>query len=86
MPNAESIRSFIRNNMAIYKRGASFSDDDQIFQLGFVDSMVALKLVTFLEMEFGIRVEDDDLNADTFSTVNAIVAFVERKSGAPVAR
>lgn len=59
-------------------------DDDDIFALGFVSSMFAMQLVSFVEHEFGVTVENDDLELDNFRSVGAIDAFVARKSAATV--
>lgn len=60
--------------------GDSTLDDDQdMFETGYVNSMFALQLVQFVEGEFGITVDSDDLELDNFRTVSAIAAFVERK-------
>ncbi|HEX2058860.1 MAG TPA: phosphopantetheine-binding protein [Actinomycetota bacterium] len=57
-------------------------DDDDMFATGYVNSMFAMQLVQFVESEFGITVESDDLELDNFRTVSAIASFVERKMGA----
>ena len=59
----------------------ALTDDEDLFATGFVNSMFALQLVQFVEGEFGIRVEDEDLDLDNFRSVAAITAFVERKKG-----
>ncbi|MDI1475022.1 phosphopantetheine-binding protein [Polyangium sp. y55x31] len=86
MVTVESIRSFIRENMVSNHRNAALGDDDDIFKLGFVSSMTALKLVNFVETECGVTVDNDDLDVSTFSTVNRIVAFIERKLGTTLSR
>jgi methoxymalonate biosynthesis acyl carrier protein len=55
------------------------ADDDDIFQLGFVSSMFAMQLVAFVEHEFGITVENEDLEIEYFRSVNALESFVDRK-------
>jgi methoxymalonate biosynthesis acyl carrier protein len=57
-------------------------DDDDMFATGYVNSMFALQLVQFVEGEFGITVDSDDLELDNFRTVSSIAAFVERKTAA----
>ncbi|MCK4258420.1 MAG: acyl carrier protein [Halanaerobiales bacterium] len=76
----ENIRDFIVENMVIYDDDVTFTDADNIFELGFVDSMFALKLVTFIETEFEIKVGNEDLNLANFSSVDNIVNFVNKKS------
>jgi len=53
--------------------------DDDIFKMGYVNSMFALQLVMFLESEFGIAVENEDLDLNNFNTVNHIEQFVQSK-------
>lgn len=72
----ERIREFIGRHV----RGHEFDDDADIFGLGFVNSMFAMQLVLFVETEFGIAVEDEDLELDNFKSVNAIAGMVERKT------
>jgi len=38
--------------------------------------------VAFVEKEFGITVQDEDLDLDNFRTVNAIARLIARKGGA----
>lgn len=57
----------------------SLGDDDDMFATGYVNSMFALQLVQFVEGEFGITVDSDDLELDNFRTVSSIAGFVERK-------
>lgn len=37
-----------------------------------------MQLVTFLEKEFGIAIEDEDLDIDNFNRIDSISAFIER--------
>ena len=57
----------------------AIQDDEDVFALGFVNSLFAMQLVMFVEKEFGMTVEDDDLNIDNFRTVNAIANLVGSK-------
>jgi methoxymalonate biosynthesis acyl carrier protein len=56
--------------------------DEDIFALGFVNSLLAMQLVNFVEKEFGVTIEDDDLDLANFRTLAAIDALVERKRAA----
>ena len=44
-----------------------------------LDSMAVLTLITGLEDRFGIVVDDDDIDGDTFATVGSLVDFVGSK-------
>ena len=70
------IRAFLKR----FIRHHAFRDDEDIFESGFVNSMVALQLVLFVESEFNITIENEDLKLENFSTVNALVHLIERKT------
>ncbi|WP_250125632.1 acyl carrier protein [Chroococcidiopsis sp. CCMEE 29] len=55
-------------------------EDEDIFALGFVNSMFAMQLVLFLEQEFQITIENEDLDFGNFRTINAIANLIERKT------
>jgi len=74
------IRAYIQSNLIVFDDDATFSDSDNIFKLGFVNSLFAMKLLNFVENEFGIVVDNDDINIANFSSVDNIVSLVERKS------
>jgi acyl carrier protein len=76
---SERIREFVKMNLSVYDDEIVLGDDDNIFELGFVDSPFAIQLVCFIEEEFKIKVGDNDLDIDNFTTVNRIVEFVNRK-------
>lgn len=54
--------------------------DEDIFALGFVNSMFAMQLVLFVEQEFQIVIENEDLEFENFRTINSIAKLVERKT------
>jgi acyl carrier protein len=56
--------------------------DEDIFSLGFVNSLLAMQLVAFVEKEFGIAVADADLDLDNFRSIKSIADLVARKQGA----
>lgn len=56
-------------------------DDDDIFEMGVVNSMFAIELVLFVENEFSITAERDDLDINNFSSIAALTRFVLGKQG-----
>lgn len=80
MQPIEKIREFVKKNLTVFDDDVLLSDDDSIFTLGYVDSPFAIQLVCFVEEEFNIKVGDDDLDIDNFSSINRIVEFVNGKT------
>lgn len=76
----ETNKAKIREFLSRHFKSQELKDDDDIFALGFVNSLFAMQMVMFVEGEFGIRVENEDLDLDNFRTVDAIAALVEKKA------
>lgn len=49
-----------------------------IFALGFVNSLFAMELVMFVEKTFGITIPNEELRIDNFRTANAMADLVDR--------
>jgi len=45
-----------------------------------LDSMAVVTLITTLEERFGIVVDDDEIDGDTFASVGSLVDFVAAKA------
>ncbi len=69
----------VRAFLSSFFSSDGWSDEDDMFQLGFVNSLMAMQLVLFVEKEFKIVVEDEDLEVKNFCSVNAICELVQRK-------
>lgn len=54
-------------------------DDDNIFEMGLVNSLFAMQLVTFIESEFNLSVTNEELDIDNFSTINSMTTFISKK-------
>lgn len=69
--------------LSLNGRASSFTRETHL--LGAVpelDSMAVVTLITSLEERFGIVVDDDDIEGETFATVGNLVDFVSAKTAA----
>jgi methoxymalonate biosynthesis acyl carrier protein len=69
----------IRKFLSRFFKKHEVTDQEDIFALGFVNSLFAMQLVMFMEKEFEISVDPKDLDLDNFRTIEAMVKFVETK-------
>jgi methoxymalonate biosynthesis acyl carrier protein len=60
-------------------RGYELADEEEIFSLSFVNSLFATQLVLFVEKEFAVTIDDEDLEMENFRSVNSLVRLIERK-------
>ena len=72
----------IKEFLSRFFKSHDLQPDEDIFALGFVNSLLAMQLVAFVEKEFGIQVADEDLDLDNFRSINAISGLIARKNGA----
>lgn len=75
----EKIRKYIEENLVVFEDEAEFTDKDNIFELGFVNSLFAMKLLNYVENEFNVNIENDDMEIVNFSSVINIVRLIEKK-------
>ncbi len=73
------VREFIEENLLVFDDEVEFSDSDNIFELGFVNSLFAMKLVSYVENNFNISVGNADLRLDNFNSIDNIVKFINSK-------
>lgn len=79
----ESIRQYIANNILFSAKGYPYSDDASLLNEGIVDSMNVLELVMFVEQNFSMKVDDQDIVPDNFDSINKLATFVYSKVGEP---
>ena len=71
----QTIRRFLSGSINI----PELKDDDNLFDMGIVNSLFAVQLMTFIEKTFSLEVEMDDLDIENFKSLNAATTFVIRK-------
>ncbi|MDQ3933903.1 MAG: acyl carrier protein [Actinomycetota bacterium] len=78
MADTEPLRAFIRRQF-LFDESAPLGDDDPLFP-DVIDSLGVMEVVDFVEQQYGVSVEEEDLLADNFQTLTAIAALVDRRS------
>jgi methoxymalonate biosynthesis acyl carrier protein len=79
MLNRDEIRDRVRARIEPRLGGRTLADSDDMFALGYVNSLFALQLVRMIEKEFGLRLGSEDMDFDNFRTVNGIITMVSSK-------
>jgi acyl carrier protein len=75
---SETTRAEIRQFITAKYPAIELTDDQDIFALGFVNSLFAMELVLFIEKSFGARIPNTELKLDSFRSVDAMVVLVQR--------
>jgi len=72
------IKAFIIENF-LFGSEDGLKDETSFLEEGIIDSTGILELVTFLEEEFSITIEDEELVPENLDSINNVTAFLERK-------
>ncbi len=73
------IKLKIRKFLMRFFKESDLGDNDNIFELGIVNSLFAMQLVLFLEKEFNFEVENDEIDLSNFGSINSMANFIENK-------
>ena len=74
----QKIRQFIEANSPVATQD-KLSDTDSLLDNNIIDSMGFLDLVTFVESEFDVVIEDDELLTENFESIESVTEFVNAK-------
>lgn len=77
MADTGVLRDFIRRQF-LFDESAELGDDDPLFP-DVIDSLGVMEVVTFVEEQYEVGIEEDDLLADNFRSLTAIASLVDRK-------
>jgi acyl carrier protein len=53
--------------------------EEALISSGLIDSFSLMDLALFVEDTFGVRIEDTELNADTFDNLTQLAALIESR-------
>ena len=82
MDTRTAIREFIAKELLSAHDAPYPDDDDKLIEIGLIDSIGMLRLVSFLESNCGVSVSGEDFTESNFSSIRTILAYVERKRSA----
>lgn len=74
-----TIYEFLVDNF-LFGKPFTINDDESLLENGIIDSAGVLSLVVFLEDEFSISVEDDEIDPENLDSVENLVKFILSKS------
>jgi acyl carrier protein len=72
------IREFIIENF-LFGNANGLTDETSFLEEGIIDSTGVLELVTFLEENFSIQVDDEELIPENLDSIDNVSAYLERK-------
>jgi acyl carrier protein len=77
-PVEDLIRAYITDNI-LFKKTYPYPDDASFLKNGVVDSTNIMELVMFIEEEFNITTEDNEIVQDNFDSITRLSNFIRKK-------
>lgn len=76
----EKVRGYILDNFLFTDDQSALSSEDSFMEKGLIDSTGIIEVIYFLEEEFNVQVESDEMIPENLDSVKNLVAFVEKKT------
>jgi acyl carrier protein len=77
----DGIRNFIAGELSWDGTPEELSSDYPLLEKEVVDSLGIFKIISFLETEYDIEIDDDELVPENFETIAKITGLVSTKVG-----
>jgi acyl carrier protein len=75
------VRTFVLDNFLMGAGRDALGDSDSLIDRRVLDSTAFIELVTYIELEFGVRVEDHEMIPENLDSLSNIAAYIRRKQG-----
>ena len=75
----ERIKSYLLSEVAADLGKETLSVDEDLLEQGIIDSMGIMSLISFMEENFDISVEDREIVPENFQTIASIEQFITQK-------
>jgi len=79
MSTEKKVRDYVLENYLFTDDQSKLANGDSFLEKGIIDSTGVLEVIAFLEQEFSIRIEDDEMVPENLDSVNNIVSFIAAK-------
>ncbi len=77
-PILEKIAAYIAAEF-LKQPGRIIAPDEPLLTSGLVDSFHLVDLSLFVENNFGVRIDDAELNASSFDNLDQLTAFIKKR-------
>ena len=71
------LKEYLDNNRCVYRDSSPIADLDEPLE---IDSLGLIRLIAFLDNEFGYRIEDEEMTADNFATLRQLGQLLATKT------
>ncbi len=79
MKLTQEIQNYIQENFLFAHQPGTLSPADSLLDKGIIDSTGVLELISFLENQYQIQINDEEILPDNLDSIEKITRFIKRK-------
>ena len=72
------LKQYMTEELLVGQEDIDLQEDDNLLLGGLIDSLGIMRLITFIEEEFQVEVQPEDVTIENFSTINIIADYLAR--------
>jgi len=76
----QGMGNFIQNNI-LQQPNRKIETDEPLLSSGLIDSFSLMDLALYVEDQYGVLIDNTELNADTFDTLNQLADLIAARQG-----
>lgn len=74
------LRTFILENYLFTNDQSKLKNSDSFLDTGIIDSTGILEVITFIQDELNITIEDDEMIPENLDSVDNVLTFIKKKT------
>jgi acyl carrier protein len=74
----DALLGFIKDKI-LHGRAVALDAEQDLLGAGIIDSLGILRLVAFIEEQFGVKVPDEDVVFENFQSVSAMTSYITQR-------
>jgi acyl carrier protein len=73
----KNLENYLLTEIAVGLGKKTLAPDEDLLELGIIDSLGLMKLISFMEESFAIKIMDEDVIPENFQSLNCMAKLVE---------
>lgn len=74
----EVLIKYIEENLLVDQDGEELSAEEDLLGGGLIDSIGIMRLIAFIEEEYNVKVQPQDMTIENFVSVDAMCTYLDR--------
>jgi acyl carrier protein len=74
-----SLERFIVDELLVGAKKTALTPETSLISSGIIDSLSLIRLINFIESNFGVTIEDHEVVVENFETLNNLAALIASK-------